>query len=514
MERGGMGASRTLRDLLAGVGGAEVRGDSGCAIAGLAYDSRRVRPGDLFATWVGFENDGHVFVPEAVAAGAVACLVERRGAVPPQAVEVFVEDSRRALSRVAANFYGHPARSLHVVGVTGTKGKTTTTYLCREVLSSLAPVGLIGTVQTIIGNQPQVIRGVHLTTPEAPDLHAAFADMVAAGDRFCVMEASSLALARHRVDDCMFRTAVFTNLSHDHIGGREHSDLQSYQAAKERLFRLCDPAGHAVINADDPAGPLMIRATSAAVTTYGLRPGADVRAEGIEIDPSGASFTIVHGAGRYPVRLHLTGRFNVYNALAAFAVGMTAGVDPAAAAAALQRVSGVPGRFQVVPSPLPFSVIVDFAHTPDSLQNVLSTAREFARGRVIAVFGAGGDRDRGKRPRMGAIAAAAADVVILTSDNPRSEDPEAILADIAAGIQQAPVGGMRMIADRRRAIHTAIGEAREGDVIIIAGKGHETYQIFADRTIDFDDREVAAQALLARSEGGAAAEEEGHQARP
>ena len=500
MERGGTAGSWTLRDLLAGVGGAEVRGDPGCRVAGLAYDSRRVAPGDLFATWVGFEKDGHAFVREAVAAGAVACLVERRGVVPADAVEVYVQDSRRALSRVAANFYGHPARSLHVIGVTGTKGKTTTTYLCREVLGTIAPVGLIGTVQTIVGGQPRVSRGAHLTTPEAPDLHAAFADMVAAGDRYCVMEASSLALARHRVDDCMFRTAVFTNLTHDHIGGREHPDLQSYQAAKERLFRLCDPTGHAVVNADDPSSELMTRATSAAVVTYGLRPGADVRAEGIEIDPAGASFVLVHHGVRHPVRLHLTGRFNVYNALAAFAVGMTAGVDPAAAVAALERVSGVPGRFQVVPSLLPFSVIVDYAHTPDSLQNVLGTAREFARGRVIAVFGAGGDRDRGKRPRMGAIAAASADVVILTSDNPRSEDPEAILADIAAGIVQAPAGGMRMIADRRHAIETAIAEAREGDVIIIAGKGHETYQIFSDRTIDFDDREVAAQALRARSE--------------
>jgi UDP-N-acetylmuramoyl-L-alanyl-D-glutamate--2,6-diaminopimelate ligase len=505
MDRGPVGGQRPLRALLAGVGGAEVRGDPLRPVAGLAYDSRRVRPGDLFATWQGFEKDGHAFVPEAVAAGAVACLVERRGVVPPEAVEVYVPDSRRALSRVAANFYGHPTRSLHLVGVTGTKGKTTTTYLCREVLGTLGPVGLVGTVQTIVGGQPRIARGAHLTTPEAPDLHAAFAEMVAAGDRYCVIEASSLALARHRVDDCLFRTAVFTNLSHDHIGGREHPDLESYRAAKERLFRLLDPAGHAVVNADDPAAGIMIRATAGEVTTYGLQAGADVRAEDIAVVPGGASFSVVHAGRRRPVRLRLTGRFNVYNALAAYAVGITAGADPDAAVAALERVSGVPGRFQVVPSLLPFSVIVDYAHTPDSLQNVLGTAREFARGRVIAVFGAGGDRDRGKRPRMGAIAAAAADVVILTSDNPRSEDPEAILADIAAGITRPPAGGVRTIPDRRRAIQTAVAEAREGDVIIIAGKGHETYQIFADRTIDFDDRQVAAEALAARAEADAEA---------
>jgi len=494
---------RSLRELLAGVGGAEVRGDLSVQVAGLAYDSRRVAPGDLFATWQGFEKDGHGFVPEAVSRGAVACLVERRGTVPPQAVEVFVPDSRHALSRVAANYYGHPTRNLHLVGVTGTKGKTTTTYLCREVLSVLGSVGLIGTVQTIIGGEPRVAPGAHLTTPEAPDLHAAFAEMVQRGDRYCVIEASSLALARHRVDDCDFKTAVFTNLAHDHIGGKEHPDAASYRAAKERLFWLLDPAGQAVVNADDPAAPYMIRATKGQVTTYGFQAGAEIRAEAVEIDPNGASFTLVHGQARRLVRLRLTGRFNVYNALAAYAVGMTVGVDPEAACAALERVAGVPGRFQVVPSLLPFSVIVDYAHTPDSLQNVLGTAREFARGRVIAVFGAGGDRDRSKRPQMGAIAAAAADLVILTSDNPRSEDPEAILADIAAGIARPPSGGLLSIADRRRAIETAVAEAREGDVIIIAGKGHETYQIFADRTIDFDDRKVAAEALLGRSQAGA-----------
>lgn len=488
-----------LGQLLVGVEGAELRGDPGIEVRGLAYDSRLVQPGDLFMTWKGFVHDGHAFVGEAIARGAVACLVERRGVVPPGTAEVRVPDARLAIPWVAANFYGHPTRQIQLVGITGTKGKTTTTFLCREVLASLGPCGLIGTVAAVVGGRHQEVAR---TTPEAVDLQRTFRAMVEAGDRYCAMEVSSHALALHRVDAIEFDAAVFTNLGLDHLD--LHGSREAYLAAKARLFSLLaeprqkPPAKAAILNADDPASREIAPYAGAPVLWYGLGEGADVRGEGLTIEPSGLSMEVAYPGGCQPVRLRLTGRFNAYNALAAFAVGLTFSLDPPAIAAALERLAGVPGRFEPIPGRQPFTVIVDYAHTPDSLENVLETAREFAAGRVLVVFGAGGDRDRTKRPIMGEVAARRADRVILTSDNPRSEDPEQILAEIAEGVRRVPGANWRAIVDRREAIFAAIGEAAPGDVVVIAGKGHETYQIFRDRIIHFDDREVASEALRAR----------------
>jgi UDP-N-acetylmuramoyl-L-alanyl-D-glutamate--2,6-diaminopimelate ligase len=486
-----------LRDLVAGLPGARVRGDLDLCVTGLAYDSRRVRPGDLFIAWPGFAHDGHSFIPQALARGAAACLVEREGWVPPPAAEIVVPDARRAAGDVAAAFYGHPTRSLRLIGVTGTKGKTTTTFLAREVLSVLGPVGLVGTVANVVGGRPQPVRH---TTPEAVDLQGLFREMVDAGDRFAVAEVSSHALHLHRVEGCEFDVGVFTNLSQDHLD--LHRTLDEYLAAKAKLFQMLGRPGgskagpkSAVLNADDPRFEQLRAVVRVPLITYGVRAAATVTATEVDVRPTGASFTARHPDGAVPVRLALTGRFNVYNALAAFCVGLACGMAAADIAEALGRVSGVPGRLEVIPGGQPFAVLVDYAHSPDSLRSVLETAREFASGRVIVVFGAGGDRDRTKRPLMGEIAASCADLVFLTSDNPRSEEPEAIIAEIEAGVRRVSATSYRVVPERREAIRAAVAAAGPGDVLVVAGKGHETYQIFRDRTVPFDDRHVAAEAL-------------------
>jgi UDP-N-acetylmuramoyl-L-alanyl-D-glutamate--2,6-diaminopimelate ligase len=498
-----------LGELIAGIGPAELRGDPAAEVRGIAYDSRNLRAGDLFIAWRGQRFDGHDFVPAVLAAGAAAVVVERPLAVPadlrPGQAAVLVPDARRAAGPLSAAFHGHPTARLGLVGVTGTNGKTTTTYLIREILGELGPVGLVGTVSAVVGGKPRAAR---LTTPEAPDLQALFADMDRAGDRYCVMEVSSMALARHRVDAAAFDLAVFTNLTPDHLSPHEHPSFLHYQQSKRRLFEAVgrpvpgappkDGPRGAVINADDPSGALMAAAASGAVPIlrFGSGADADVRAEDVRLFASGAEFTVRYPGGAIPCRIRLSGRFNVHNALGAFGVGLLCGVPAAAIAAALDRVPGVPGRLEPVPGTQPFVVLVDYAHTPDGLENVLRAAREIAAGRVLAVFGCGGDRDRAKRPLMGEIGARLADLCWLTSDNPRSESPEAILREIEAGAARVPGARYSVAVDRRQAIGEALAAARSGDVVLIAGKGHEDYQIFADRTIHFDDREEAAAALV------------------
>ena len=497
-----------LAELLAGAAWLESSGALDIPVTGISYHSERVRPGDLFVAWRGGRFDGHAFLDAARAAGARAAVVERPleelGAPRAALTLVRVADSRAVLGPLSARLYGHPTARLGLCGVTGTNGKTTTTYLVREVLHLLGPVGLIGTVSAIVGGQGRPLR---LTTPEAADLQALFADMVAVGDRFCVMEASSMALDKRRVDGTAFDVAVFTNLTRDHLGPAEHPDFAHYRDSKARLFSLVGrpvadapekrlPRG-AAVNADDPAAGVMAAAVAPGVPVlrYGLAAGADVRAADIRVGPGGASFAILHPDGRETCVLRLAGRFNVYNALAAFSVGRLYGLPGAEVAAALGRVAGVPGRMERVPGAQPFSVFVDYAHTPDGLDNVLRAAREITTGRVIAVFGCGGDRDRTKRPLMGGIAARLADLVWLTSDNPRSEPPASILAEIAVGVQAVAGARYTVVADRGQAIAEALAAARAGDAVVIAGKGHETRQVFADRTVHFDDREEAAAVL-------------------
>ena len=456
-------------------------------IAGLAYDARAVGPRDVFFCVRGLRRDGHEFAAEAVGRGAAALVVDHP--LDLDVPQVVVADVRGAMASAAAAFYGHPTRSLELVGVTGTNGKTTTAHLVRALLEADGrSTGLLGTVGS-------VVAGVHSelarTTPEAIDLQRAFRAMLDGGDRACVMEVSSHALALRRVDHSSFAVAVFTNLTQDHLDF--HADMEDYFHAKRRLFAELAPR-HAVVNLDDPYGARLARDPQLRQPiTYSLkRRDATYHAEHVVTDLHGASFILNGPDGAVELHTPLRGRFNVYNVLAAFAAARALAVPTETAAAALASAGQVPGRFQNVDEGQGFVVLVDYAHTPDSLENVLSAARELARGRLHVVFGCGGDRDRGKRPKMGQIAARLADRVIVTSDNPRSEDPEAIIAEILAGIDR-PV---EHDADRRAAIRAAVADAAPGDIVVIAGKGHEQGQEFeAGRKLPFDDVAVAREAL-------------------
>jgi len=471
----------TLRDLL-GAGPADVE------VSALAFDDRRVVPGAVFFCVPGFTRDGHDFAPAAVRRGAVALVVQRPlGLGVP---EVQVPDVRGAMAAAAARFHGDPTAALPVVGITGTNGKTTSAFLVRGLLEAVGrPCGLLGTVTSVVGGEE---RPVVRTTPEAIELQATFRAMLDGGDRACAMEVSSHALELHRVDGVRFAVALFTNLSQDHLDF--HPDMEAYFQAKRRLF-LAEP-GVRIVNVDDAYGRRLAAEFPDAVTVGIASEDAAVRALDVRTGPEGSEFVLRAPEGEWPVRLPLPGRFNVANALGAWAAARALGHDGAELAAALASAPRVPGRLEPVDEGQPFTVLVDYAHKPDALESALRAARELAEGRVLVVFGAGGDRDRGKRPLMGEIAARLADVGIVTSDNPRSEDPEAIIDEILAG---GP--GLEREVDRRAAIERAIALAAPGDVLVIAGKGHEREQELAGgRREPFDDVAVARAALrLARA---------------
>jgi UDP-N-acetylmuramoyl-L-alanyl-D-glutamate--2,6-diaminopimelate ligase len=454
-------------------------------VSDLAYDHRAVRPGTLFFCVPGSTRDGHEFATEAVQRGAVALVGERHldAGVP----EVVVPSARAAMAPAAARFNGDPTALLDVVGVTGTNGKTTTAYLVRALLEADGrSTGLLGTVTSVIGGvEHPVVR----TTPEAIDLQRTFRAMVTAGDAACAMEVSSHALALHRADAIHFAVAIFTNLSRDHLDF--HPTMDDYFAAKARLFTELRPRV-AVLNLDDPRGRELAGSLRDPVT-YGLETaGVDYRAVDVNTGLDGSHFVAVTPDGALELSSPLRGIFNVYNVLAALAAARTVGVPDDVAAAAVARAGQVPGRFEPVDEGQPFAVLVDYAHTPEALENVLRAARRLARGRVHVVFGAGGDRDPGKRAPMGEIARRLADRAIVTSDNPRSEDPESIIAEILVGAgSEVP-----WLVDRREAIREAIAGAEPGDVLVIAGKGHEQGQEFAGgRKVPFDDRAVARDLL-------------------
>jgi UDP-N-acetylmuramoyl-L-alanyl-D-glutamate--2,6-diaminopimelate ligase len=456
-------------------------------VTGLAYDHRRVAPGVVFFCVPGQTRDGHDLAGEAVARGAAALVVERPlGLGVP---EVVVPSVRAAMAPAAARFHGDPSATLDVVGITGTNGTTTTAYLVRDLLEGLGRrCALLGTVKAVIGGvESEVVR----TTPEAIDLQASFRAMLEAGDVACAMEVSSHALELGRADSIHFAVAVFTNLSRDHLDF--HGSMEAYFRAKRRLFELAPAA--AVVNVDDVHGR-MLAADFPDAITVALDGDADLRARDVRLGPAGAEFTLVAGAEEVELRSPLPGRFNVANVLGALGALRGLGVDLEAAAGALPGVTRPPGRFEPVDEGQPFAVLVDYAHTPDSLENVLRAARSLAEERVVCVFGCGGDRDRGKRPQMGRVARSLADVVIVTSDNPRSEDPEAIIQEILAGAGPE----VDSIVDRREAIARAVEVARAGDVVVIAGKGHEQGQEFAGgRKVPFDDVTVAREALRAHA---------------
>jgi UDP-N-acetylmuramoyl-L-alanyl-D-glutamate--2,6-diaminopimelate ligase len=450
----------------------------------LAYDSRAVVPGTLFFCVQGDRNDGHAFAPAAIERGAVALVVDRPLDVTvPQLV---VGDTRAAMAAAAVEFYDHPSRELVVAGVTGTNGKTTTCFLLFAILAAAGcRPGLLGTIESRVGGER---RPALRTTPEAIDVQRAMREMLDVGDRSCAMEATSHGARLGRLEGVRFSALAFTNLSRDHLDF--HGTLAEYFAAKRSLFVIDDPPP-AVLNIDDDHGRRLAAELRelghGRVMTFGFSPDADIRADGLDLRGDGATFT----AAGVPLRTNLLGRFNVENALAAVTVARMLDLPDAAIAQGIEAVRGVPGRFEAVNEGQAFSVVVDYAHTPDSLENALRTAQELATGNVICVFGCGGDRDHGKRPLMGQAAERGADVVIVTSDNPRSEAAAAIAAEITAQLSADVVVEL----DRSKAIELAVEQARAGDLVLIAGKGHEQGQEAAGETTPFDDRDVAREAL-------------------
>ena len=468
----------------------ETHGAADTAVEGLAYDSRAVGPGYLFFCVPGSKTDGHDFAAPAVEAGATSLCVERR--LPLGVPQIVVSDARRAMGRLASEFYGRPSESLMLLGVTGTNGKTTTAFLLESILrAEVEATGLIGTIETRI--RDRIEPGVR-TTPESLDLQRLFAQMVDEGVDACAMEVTSHALVLHRVEGVRFRAAAFTNLSQDHLDF--HEGMEDYFEAKRSLF-VPERLERGAVNVDDEYGRRLAGEAEVPMLTFGTSAAAEVRAENVRYEPGGTSFDVRTPKGDLTVTTGLIGGFNVSNCLAATAVALQAGIGLDAIERGLRGLRSVPGRFEAIDRGQPFVVVVDYAHTPDSLDNVLRAARGAAReGRVICVFGCGGDRDRGKRPLMGAAAATLADVVVVTSDNPRSEDPHEIIDQILEGVvAHRPDGPDVVEADRAVAIRAALSEARSGDVVVIAGKGHETGQQFADRTIPFDDRDVARSVL-------------------
>jgi len=454
-------------------------------ITGVCYDTREMEPGNLFVALPGYKTDGHKYIHEAIGKGAAAVICQRlpEGEGP----WMIVPDARAALAVLSANWFGHPARELCVVGVTGTNGKTTTTYLMKSVLEQVlkAKVGLIGTNQNMIGEE---VLPAHRTTPESYEVQKLLREMADAGCSHAVMEVSSHALVLHRVDEIFFHAGIFTNLTQDHLDF--HGTMESYRAAKGLLFAQ---ARTAILNLDDEAGAYYAQTAPCEVFTYSERKdAADLTAKNLRLFPDRVEFEAVAVGAISRVRLPIPGGFTVYNALGVIACCMALGLELADVARALGRAEGVKGRIEVVPTPTDYTVIIDYAHTPDALENILTAVRDFTKGRLICLFGCGGDRDRTKRPVMGGIASSLADLCVVTSDNPRTEEPSAIITDILDGMGTG--GAPRMVeADRRAAIRMALSEARTGDVVVLAGKGHETYQEIDGVQHHLDEREEVAR---------------------
>ena len=471
-----------------------IKGPQTCEIEGIAYDSRQVKPGYLFVALHGAHKDGAEFIRDAIQRGAAAVLSEHYDAARRDVTIIQVEDARRALAEIACAFHSQPSHSLEMIGITGTNGKTTSSFMARDILKAAGrSPGLIGTVQYEIGER---CIPASRTTPEAPDIQFMLDQMLRAGCHSAVMEVSSHGLDQKRAWGIDFDVGVFTNLTQDHLD--YHKTMDHYFAAKTQLFRglgQMEKRATAAINIDDPWGMQLanINGFSAELLTFGLHPSAMVRAEDVELGPDGSQFALRSPWGDAEVKLNLLGRYNVSNALAAMSACGALGVEPALMAEVLGRMDSVPGRLERIENERGFLVFVDYAHTPDALSNVLRTLRELTKRRLFAVFGCGGNRDREKRPMMGAAAAALADYSIVTSDNPRNEDPLAIIHEITPGFGGA--GNFEVEADRAKAIARAVSLAREGDTVLIAGKGHETYQEYANTVVPFDDREVVRRLL-------------------
>ena len=478
-----------LRELLTGVPIQSSTADLEVEISGVSYDSRATKPGDLFVAMTGFATDGHRYIAAALEKGAAAVLCQQ----PPAEDCAYVQtaDSRRALAVVGANWFGHPAKEMTMVAVTGTCGKTTTTYLLKAILEQArgAKAGLIGTNQNMIG---QEVIPTERTTPESFEVQKLFREMADGGCTHVVMETSSHALYLDRVYGVHYDVGVFTNLTQDHLDF--HKTMENYCEAKAILFRNC---GTGVVNADDPWTPRLLKDATCQVRTYGVKTAADLRAENIVLSASGIAFDAVTETERVPIRVNIPGGFMVYNTLDVLEAARALGVSLAESAAVLAKVPHVQGRVEVVPTPgKDYTILIDYAHTPDSMVNVLQTVKEFAKGRTVAVFGCGGDRDKTKRPPMGKAAADWSDFAVVTTDNPRTEDPAAIIADILPGFAGSKTP-YKVVVDRIEAIHWAMDHAERDDVIVLCGKGHETYLVVNHVKHHVDEREIVADYLKA-----------------
>ena len=477
-----------LKDLLQSIPVLECTAPEELEISSVCYDSRKAGPGSLFVAIPGFASDGHKFIPSALDQGAAAVLCER----PPEgkAPYILVANARAALAQLGANWFGHPTKELPVIGITGTNGKTTVTYLLKSILEQVtgAKIGLIGTIQNMIGDQ---VLETERTTPESFELQGLFRQMADAGCRYAVMEVSSHALCLNRVDCVDFCLGVFTNLTEDHLDF--HKTMEAYGQAKAQLFARCPVS---VLNMDDPAWTVMKASACGKVLTYSMEDDrADLVAKNIRLKSDRVEMEAVIGNEIRRLELGIPGAFSVYNALAAVLAALGLGLSLKDVAAALKNARGVKGRVEVVPTPgQPYTMLIDYAHTPDGLENVLRTVRGFAKGRTVVLFGCGGDRDPIKRPIMGKIAADLADFVVVTSDNPRTEEPGAIIQQILAGMEGTKTP-YTVIENRREAIAWVMDHAMPDDVIVLAGKGHETYQILGHEKTHLDEREEVAAHL-------------------
>jgi len=469
----------------------ESTADCDTEITDICYDSRKVKKGSLFVAIEGFEDDGHRYIPSAVNNGAAAVICRKRPDIP--CPYILTDNTRLALALVSARFFGNPSEKLYMIGVTGTNGKTTTSIIIKNLIEMCSgeKAGLIGTIDNMAGDRVLASELTTSTTPESRDVQELLALMEGEGCRYAVMEASSHALELSRVEGIEYSVGVFTNLTQDHL--EFHKTMESYGAAKSKLFKI---SRCAVINCDDPWAGAMISSAKGRVLTYGIdSEEAALKAENIDLRPDSVSFDALYEGQRERIKLGIPARFSVYNALAAIGTCLALGFDLKSISHAIAKCRGVKGRLEVVPTPgRDFTILIDYAHTPDSLENILKTFRSFAKGRVIVLFGCGGDRDKTKRPIMGKISAQYSDLVIVTSDNPRKEEPRAIIDDILEGMKGTQTPFM-VIEDRRGAIRWAIDNAQKDDIIILAGKGHETYQIVGKEKHHMDEREIVAGIL-------------------
>lgn len=457
-------------------------------ITGIAYDSRNILPGNVFVCIKGFETDGHKYAAMAVKNGASVIVAQDK--VDVDAPVWYVDDSRVAIAQMACRYYDNPSKKFKLIGVTGTNGKTTITYLIKSIIETAGMrIGVIGTNQNIIGDKVLVTQSTTPTTPNALELQQLFNEMAQGNAECVVMEVSSHALELERVHGCHFDVGVFTNLTRDHLDF--HKTMENYLNAKAKLFSISDKG---VVNFDDDGGKTIVRNSPCDILKVGLSDGCDLRAENIEISASGTKFDVAYNEKTYHADIAIPGRFSVYNAVCAMGAALQLGIDMDTIIKGLKNASGVMGRVEVVPTDTDYTVIIDYAHTPDGLENIISTVKDFAKGRVITLFGCGGDRDNTKRPIMGEIAGKLSDFTIITSDNPRTEEPLAIINQIETGMKRTN-GKYMVIADRREAIGYALDNAAKDDVIILAGKGQETYQIIGKEKHDFDERAVVYKHL-------------------